>query len=43
MVIFIKSRVAMETLPQKGDGEQTSEYNTECMLFEYTTKDMKLT
>ena len=33
MIILIKSRVAIETLPPKGDGEQTSEYNTDCILF----------
>ena len=32
-VIFIKSRVAMKSLPPKRDGEQTSENNTEYMLF----------
>ena len=32
-VNFTKSRVAMKILPQKRDGEQTSEYNAECMLF----------
>ena len=33
MLIFIKSCVAMTSLPPKSDGEQTSENNTEYMLF----------
>ena len=32
-VIFTKSRVAMKSWPLKRDGEQTSENNTEYMLF----------
>ena len=31
--IFTKSRVSMKSLPPKRDGEQTSEKNTEYMLF----------
>ena len=33
MLIFTKSRVAMESLPPKRDEEQTYENNKECMLF----------
>ena len=43
MLIFIISRVEVERLSKKREWEQTSEYNTECMLFSYRTRDMKVT
>ena len=40
---FHKESCCDEKFAQKRNGEQTSEYNTECMLFQYRTKDMKVT
>ena len=42
MLIFTKSRVAVKSLSKKGGGEQSSEYNYECMLFQYKTKDKEV-